>query len=97
MDITPAILIYTPIFLPIVTRLGIDPVHYGVIKVINLCIGICTPPVGKVLFVGVTIAQTTKAKVIRPLLPFFFVMIIALMIITYVPALSLWLPGIFGL
>jgi tripartite ATP-independent transporter DctM subunit len=97
MDITPAILIFTPIFLTVVTKLGIDPVHFGVIMVINLCIGICTPPVGNVLFVGVSIAQTTIAKVIRPLLPFFLVMIIALMIITYIPALSLWLPGIFGL
>jgi len=97
MDITPAILIFTPIFLPVVTKLGIDPVHFGVIMVINLCIGICTPPVGNVLFVGVSIAQTTIAKVIRPLLPFFVVMILALLVITYVPELSLWLPGIFGL
>ena len=96
MDMTPAVLIFTPIFLPVVTELGMDPTHFGIIMVLNLCIGLCTPPVGSVLFVGVGVAQTTIAKVVRPLLPLFIAMIISLMIVTYVPALSLWLPGLFG-
>ena len=97
MDITPAVLIFTPIFLPIVTKLGIDPVHFGIIMILNLCIGLCTPPVGSVLFVGVGIAKTSIEKVVRPLLPLFVAMILALFLITYIPELSLWLPGLFGL
>lgn len=97
MDITPAVLIFTPIFLPIVTKLGIDPVHFGIIMILNLCIGLCTPPVGSVLFVGVGIAKTSIEKVIRPLLPLFAAMILALFLITYIPELALWLPGLFGL
>ncbi len=96
VDITPAILIFTPIFLPIVTKLGVDPVHFGIIMVLNLCIGLCTPPVGSVLFVGVSVAKTTIEKVIKPLLPIYIVMIIALLLVTYFPQLSLWLPGLFG-
>ncbi len=97
MDMTPAILIFTPIFLPIVTKLGIDQVHFGIIMILNLCIGLCTPPVGSVLFVGVSIANTTIEKVIKPLLPLFFAMIVALFLITYFPQLSLWLPSLFNL
>ena len=97
MDMTPAVLIFTPIFLPVVTKLGLDPVHFGIIMVLNLCIGLCTPPVGSVLFVGVGIAKTTIEKVVKPLLPLFVAMIIALFLVTYFPALSLWLPRQFGL
>lgn len=97
MDITPAVLIFTPIFLPIVTKLGIDPVHFGIIMILNLCIGLCTPPVGSVLFVGVGIAKTSIEKVVRPLLPLFVAMILALFLITYIPELTLWLPSLFGL
>lgn len=97
MDMTPAVLIFTPIFLPIVTELGLDPVHFGIIMILNLCIGLCTPPVGSVLFVGVGIAQTTIEKVVRPLLPLFVAMILALFLVTYFPQLSLWLPGLFDL
>ncbi|MFC4220650.1 TRAP transporter large permease [Flagellimonas marina] len=97
MDITPAVLIFTPIFLPIVTKLGIDPVHFGIIMILNLCIGLCTPPVGSVLFVGVGIARTSIEKVIKPLVPLFLAMIVALFLITYFPGLSLWLPRLFGL
>ncbi len=97
MDMTPAVLIFTPIFLPIVTKLGIDPVHFGIIMVLNLSIGLCTPPVGSVLFVGVGIANTTIQKVIKPLLPLFVAMIVSLFLITYFPQLSLWLPGLFDL
>lgn len=97
MDMTPAVLIFTPIFLPVVTALGLDPVHFGIIMVLNLCIGLCTPPVGSVLFVGVGIAKTTIEKVVKPLLPLFLAMILALFLVTYFPELSLWLPRQFGL
>lgn len=97
MDMTPAVLIFTPIFLPIVTKLGMDPIQFGIVMVLNLCIGLCTPPVGSVLFVGVGIAKTTIEKVIRPLIPLFVAMIIALILVTYIPQLSTWLPGLFDL
>lgn len=96
MDMTPAVLIFTPIFLPVVTSLGVDPTHFGIIMVMNLCIGLCTPPVGSVLFVGAGVAGTTIEKVIKPLLPLFIAMLVALLVVAYVPALSLWLPGVFG-
>ncbi|SEI93563.1 TRAP transporter, DctM subunit [Cyclobacterium xiamenense] len=97
MDMTPAVLIFTPIFLPAVVTLGIDPVHFGIMMVLNLCIGVCTPPVGSVLFIGVGVAKTSIAKVFLPLLPFFFAMILGLLVITLFPELSLWLPRLFGL
>ncbi len=97
MDMTPAVLIFTPIFLPVVTKLGIDPVHFGIIMVLNLSIGLCTPPVGSVLFVGVGVAKTTIQKVIKPLIPLFLVMILALLLVTYIPSLSMWLPQLFNL
>ena len=96
MDMTPAVLIFTPIFLPIVTKLGMDPVHFGIIMVLNLCIGLCTPPVGSVLFVGVGVAKTSIEKVIKPLLPLFAAMIIALFLVTYFPIIVLWLPSVFN-
>ncbi len=96
MDITPAVLIFTPIFLPIAVQLGVDPTHFGIIMVLNLCIGLCTPPVGTVLFVGVGVARTSITKVVRPLMPLYVAMIVALMIVTYLPGLSLWLPTLFG-
>ncbi len=97
MDMTPAVLIFTPIFLPVVTKLGLDPVHFGIIMILNLCIGLCTPPVGSVLFVGVGVAKTTIEKVIKPLMPLFLAMILALFLVTYFPQLSLWLPSLFDL
>ena len=75
---------------------GIDPIHFGIIMILNLSIGICTPPVGSILFVGVSIAKTTISKVIRPLMPLFLAMLVALMLITYFPEISLWLPRQFG-
>lgn len=96
MDMTPAVLIFTPIFLPVVTNLGMNPTHFGIVMVLNLCIGLCTPPVGSVLFVGVGVAGTTIQKVIRPLLPLFIAMLVSLMLVTYLPELSLWLPRLFG-
>lgn len=97
MDMTPAVLIFTPIFLPVVTGLGMDPVHFGIIMVLNLCIGLCTPPVGSVLFVGVSVAQTSIQKVMKPLLPLFLAMVLALFLVTYFPELTLWLPSLFNL
>ncbi len=96
MDITPAVLIFTPIFLPIVTDLGYDPIHFGIIMIMNLCIGICTPPVGSVLFVGCSVAGLSIQQVIRPLLPLFVAMLIVLLLVTFVPEFSLWLPQFFG-
>jgi tripartite ATP-independent transporter DctM subunit len=97
MDMTPAVLIFTPIFLPIVTsQLGIDPIHFGIIMIMNLSVGLCTPPVGSVLFIGCSVAQIGIEKVIKPLIPLFVAMIIILLLTTYIPSLSLWLPHIFG-
>jgi tripartite ATP-independent transporter DctM subunit len=96
MDMTPAVLIFTPIFLPVVTELGMDPTHFGIVMVLNLCIGLCTPPVGSVLFVGCGVAGTSITSVVRPLLPMYVAMVFALMVVTYVPLLSLWLPRVFG-
>ncbi|MCD8482978.1 MAG: TRAP transporter large permease [Verrucomicrobia bacterium] len=97
MDMTPAVLIFTPIFLPVVLGLGFDPVHFGIMMIANLSIGLCTPPVGTCLFVGCSVGKIPISQVVRPMIPFFFAMVIALMIITYFPALSLWLPSVFGL
>jgi tripartite ATP-independent transporter DctM subunit len=97
MDMTPAVLIFTPIFLPVVTELGMDPTHFGIVMVLNLTIGLCTPPVGSVLFVGVGISGTTIQKVIKPLMPLFLAMILALILVTYIPELSLFLPRLFGI
>lgn len=96
MDMTPAVLIFTPIFLPVVTELGMHPVHFGIMMVLNLCIGLCTPPVGSVLFVGVGVAGVKLTEVLRPLLPLFLMMLISLMLVTFIPELSLWLPRVFG-
>ncbi len=97
MDMTPAVLIFTPIFLPIVTDIGIDPVHFGIIMIVNLCIGLCTPPVGSILFIGCSIANLTIQQVLRPLIPLFIIMIIMLVLLTYIPSLTLWLPNMFEL
>jgi tripartite ATP-independent transporter DctM subunit len=97
MDMTPAVLIFTPIFLPVVTELGISPLHFGIVMVLNLCIGLCTPPVGSVLFIGCGVAKTTIAEMIRPLLPMYASMFIVLMLVTYIPAISEALPRFFGL
>jgi tripartite ATP-independent transporter DctM subunit len=96
MDMTPAVLIFTPIFLPVATSLGMDPIHFGIMMVLNLCIGLCTPPVGSVLFVGCGISKTSIAQLVKPLLPLYIAMIIALLLVTYIPALSLFLPKFFG-
>jgi len=95
MDMTPAVLIFTPIFLPVVTtQLGMDPIHFGIIMVLNLCVGLCTPPVGSVLFIGCSVTGIKIEKVIKPLLPMFVAMIVVLLLVTYLPQLSLWLPNL---
>jgi len=95
MDMTPALLIFTPIFLPIAMDLGMDPVHFGIMMTFNLAIGICTPPVGSALFIGCSVANVKIDKVIKPLLPFYAVLIVALMLVTFIPQLSLALPQFF--
>mgnify|MGYP001309150194 CR=1 FL=1 len=94
MDMTPAVLILTPIFLPAAMALGIDPIHFGIIMIANLSIGLLTPPVGTCLFVGAMVGHSSIAAVSRAMIPFYAVMIVSLLIITYVPALSLFLPGL---
>ncbi len=96
MDMTPAVLIFTPIFLPVVLELGMHPIHFGIMMIFNLCIGLCTPPVGTCLFVGCAIANTSIGKVTRPLLPFFVAMVVVLVLITYLPQISLFVPQAFG-
>ncbi|WP_211341852.1 TRAP transporter large permease [Ulvibacterium marinum] len=97
MDMTPAVLIFTPIFLPVAMALGMHPVQFGMVIVLNLCIGVCTPPVGTLLFVGSGVAKVPVTKVIAPLLPLLGAMVLILLIITYFGEISLWLPRLFGL
>ncbi|WP_087018628.1 TRAP transporter large permease [Thaumasiovibrio subtropicus] len=92
MDMTPAILIFTPIFLPIALDMGIDPVHFGIMMTFNLAIGICTPPVGSALFIGCSVAKVNIEKIIKPLLPFYAALIAALAAVTFIPEISLFLP-----
>jgi len=96
MDMTPAVLIFTPVFLPIAVDLGMSPLHFGIMMVLNLSIGLCTPPVGTILFLSCAVARTTISGMIRPLIPMYAAMIVALLLVTYVPALSEWLPRALG-
>lgn len=97
MDMTPAVLIFTPIFLPIATNMGMDPVHFGIMMVFNLCIGLCTPPVGSALFVGCSVSGVRLQDLLKPMLPFFLALLVTLFAVTYMPSLSLFLPGLFGM
>lgn len=97
MDITPAVLIFTPIFLPIATSIGLDPVHFGIVIAFNLCIGNITPPVGSALFVGASVANVKIESVIRTLVPYFIALIVMLLAVTFIPQLTLFLPNLFGL
>lgn len=97
MDMTPAVLIFTPIFLPIVKELGMDPIHFGIMMVFNLCIGLCTPPVGSALFVGCSVSGVKLQNLIKPMLPFFAALLVSLFAVSYIPKLSLFLPGLFGM
>ena len=94
MDMAPLILICTPILLPVVMKLGVDPVHFGMIMLLNLGIGLLTPPVGSVLFVGCAIGNVRMEDVIRTIWPFYAAMFAVLMMVTFIPALSLWLPSV---
>ena len=94
MDMAPLILILTPILMPVITGIGVDPVHFGMIMLVNLGIGLITPPVGAVLFVGAAIGKVTIEDTVKALLPFYAALFMVLMAVTYVPAISLWLPSI---
>ncbi|WP_422370060.1 TRAP transporter large permease [Hoeflea sp.] len=95
MDMSPLIVITTPIFLPVAVAFGVDPVHFGVILVLNLGIGLCTPPVGTVLFVGCAVGRISVWQAIRTIWPFYGAAVFTLLLVTYIPALSLWLPSLF--
>ena len=97
MDMTPAVLIFTPILWPVCQEIGLHPVHFGIILITNLCIGLCTPPVGTCLFVGCGVGHTSLARVIPSLIPFYIAMITALGLITFIPAISLTIPKLLGM
>lgn len=97
MDMAPGLLIFTPIFLPIATKLGMDPIQFGVMIVMNLAIGTITPPVGNVLFVGCSVSQQPLEKVMKHMMPFYAAIIVGLLLVTFVPSLSLWLPKTLGM
>ena len=97
MDMTPAVLIFTPIFLPVAVEVGMSPLHFGVMMVMNLCIGLCTPPVGSILFVGCAIAGTSIGRIVRPMVPMYLAMFLALILVVYFPGLSEFLPRALGL
>lgn len=97
MDMTPAVLIFTPIFLPVAVELGVSPLHFGIMMILNLSIGLVSPPVGSVLFVACAVAKVKLEQMIKPLLPMYAAMFVVLMLVTYVPAISEWLPAFVGL
>jgi len=97
MDMAPIILILTPVLLPVTNALGIDPVHFGMIMMVNLGIGLITPPVGSVLFVASAVSKQKIEVVVREMLPFYAMLLVVLAMVTYIPAISLWLPGILGM
>lgn len=96
MDMTPACLIFTPIFLPVCNALGMNTIHFGIMMIYNLCIGTITPPVGTTLFVGVKVGKVKIETVINLLLYFFVAIFIGLLLVTYIPAFTLWLPSLMG-
>ena len=95
MDMAPLIIITTPIFLPVVMKFGIDPVHFGVIMILNLGIGLNTPPLGPVQFVAAAVGKITIWDAMRSIWPFYGAGLVVLLIVTYIPAVSLWLPSLF--
>ncbi len=94
MDMAPLILILTPILLPVIVGVGVDPVHFGMIMLVNLGIGLITPPVGAVLFVGAAVGKVTIEATVKALVPFYVALFLVLMMVTYIPAISLWLPSV---
>ena len=97
LDMAPSILICTPILLPVVVKFGVDPVHFGMIMLLNLGIGLCHPPVGAILFVGCAVGRVTIEQIVREIWPFYAVMFIVLMLVTYIPSISLWVPRLLSL
>jgi tripartite ATP-independent transporter DctM subunit len=97
VDMAPSILITTPILLPVMVNFGVDPVHFGMIMMLNLGIGLCHPPVGAILFVGCAVGKVSIEEIMRHIWPFYGVMFAVLMLVTYVPSISLWLPRLLGL
>ena len=97
LDMAPSILICTPILLPVMVKFGVDPVHFGMIMLLNLGIGLCHPPVGSILFVGCAVGRVTIEEVVREIWPFYAVMFFVLMLVTYIPSISLWLPRLLSL
>jgi tripartite ATP-independent transporter DctM subunit len=97
MDMAPLILILTPVLLPVAKAIGVDPVHFGMIMMVNLGIGLITPPVGAVLFVGSAVAKLRIEQVVRAMGPFFVILLAVLVLVTYIPAISMWLPRSMGL
>ncbi|PNF09025.1 hypothetical protein A6J71_02125 [Enterobacter cancerogenus] len=97
MDMAPIILILTPVLLPVTNSLGIDPVHFGMIMMVNLGIGLITPPVGSVLFVASAVGKQRIETVVKAMLPFYGMLLVVLGMVTYIPAISLWLPGVLGM
>jgi tripartite ATP-independent transporter DctM subunit len=96
VDLTPAVIMLTPILLPLMQKMGLHIVHFGAIMVINLCLGLITPPVGTSLFVGIRIAKLPMTAVIRPMIPLLIIQIVILVMVTYWPPITMWLPRIFG-
>ena len=96
MDMAPLILITTPILLPVVANFGMDPHQFGIVMMLNLGMGLLTPPVGSTLFVGCAIGRIRIEDMVMPMIPFYIAMFITLMLITYIPQISLWLPGLFN-
>jgi TRAP-type C4-dicarboxylate transport system permease large subunit len=94
MDMAPLILILTPILMPVIVGIGVDPVQFGMIMLVNLGIGLITPPVGAVLFVGSAIGKVSIESTVKALLPFYGMLFLVLLLVTYVPAISLWLPNL---
>jgi tripartite ATP-independent transporter DctM subunit len=96
MDVGPAILIFTPIFLPVITSVGVDPVHFGLFAIMNLCVGSITPPVGTGLYVGASVGGVKAEQMLKPLVPFYLAILAVLFLITYFPGLVMWLPNLAG-
>ena len=96
MDMAPLITIMTPILLPVVTAVGMDPLHFGVVLIFNLAVGLCTPPVGSALFVGCAIGKTPIERTAKNMLPLYFTMVVVLLLVTYIPEISMWLPRMTG-
>lgn len=96
MDMSPAILIFTPIMLPIATFIGMDPIHFGVMMVFNFSIGICTPPVGTALFVGCSVSGSKLGEVVPRLIPLYALILLGLTVVVAFPSLSMWLPRLAG-